>query len=84
MILHVIIMREENMVVEIVMLLARLPLVMLRSSMFFSSSLNVLVFASLDNLFAYKMPMHRKYVRLKLVFHILHDALFVIQFLSFM
>ena len=47
----------------------------------FPSSLHMLVFACLDNLFAYKMPMHRKYVRLKLVFHMLHDALFVCQLL---
>jgi hypothetical protein len=28
--------------------------------------------------------MHKKYVRLKCVFHMLHDALFVFQLLSFM
>ena len=37
-----------------------------------------------DNLFAYKMPMHRKYVRLRCVYHVFYDALFVLQFLSFM
>ena len=62
----------------------KLPLVMLRSSMFYSSSLHMLDVSCLDNLFAYKMPMHRKYVRLKLVFHMLHDVLFVFQVLSFM
>jgi hypothetical protein len=56
----------------------KLPLVMLRLLLFLSSSLHMLVFACLDNLFAYKMPMHRKYVRLKHVFHMLHDALFVL------
>ena len=61
----------------------KLPLVMLRLLLFLSSSLHMLVFAFLDNLFAYKMPMHRKYVRLKCVFHMLHDALFVFQLLSF-
>ena len=61
-----------------------LPLVMLRLLLFLSASLHMLVFACLDNLFSYKMPMHRKYVRLKLIFHILYDALFVLQFLSFM
>ena len=35
-------------------------------------------------LFAQKIPMHRKYVRLKCASHILHDALFMFQFLSFM
>ena len=62
----------------------KLPLIMLRLLLFLCSSLHMLVFACLDNLFAYKMPMHRKYDRLKLVFHMLHDALFVFQLLSFM
>ena len=35
-------------------------------------------------LFAHKIPMHRKWVRLKCASHILHDAFFVFQFLSFM
>ena len=58
----------------------KLPLVMLRLLLFLSSSLHILVFACLDNLFACKMPMHRKYVRLNLVLHMLYDALFVLQF----
>ena len=74
----------------------KLPLVKLRSSMFYSSSLHMLDVSCLDNLFAYKMPMHRKYVILKCVqmhrkyvilkcvLHMLHDALFVFQLLSFM
>ena len=32
-------------------------------------------------LFAHKIPMHRKMVRLKCASHMLHDALFVFQFL---
>ena len=56
----------------------KLPLVMLRLLLFLSASLHMLVFACLDNLFAYKMPMHRKYVRLRCVFHMLYDALFVL------
>ena len=36
-----------------------------------------------NNLFAHKIPMHRKWVRLKCASHILHDALFMFQFLSF-
>ena len=60
----------------------KLPLFMLRSLASLSSSLHMLVFACLDNLFAYKMPMHRKYVRLKYIFHIFYDALFVFQLLS--
>ena len=64
--------------------LAKLPLVMLRLLSSLSSSLHMLIFACYDNLFAYKMPMHRKYVRLRCVFHMLYYALFVLQFLSFM
>ena len=62
----------------------KLPLVMLRLLLFLSASLHMLVFACYDNLFAYKMPMHRKYVRLRCVCHVFYDALFVLQFLSFM
>ena len=62
----------------------KLPLVMLRLLLFLSSSLHMLVFACHNNLFAYKMPMHRKYVRLRCVCHVFYDALFVLQFLSFM
>ena len=61
----------------------KLPLVMLRLLSSLSSSLHMLIFACYDNLFAYKMPMHRKYVRLKCVCHMFYDALFVLQFLSF-
>ena len=35
-------------------------------------------------LFAHKISMHRKRVRLKCASHILHDAPFMLQFLSFM
>ena len=35
-------------------------------------------------LFAHKIPMHRKWLRLKCASYILHDALFMLQFLSFM
>jgi hypothetical protein len=62
----------------------KLPLFMLRLLLFLSSSLHMLDVACLDNLFSYKMPMHRKYVRLKFVCHMLYDALFVFQLLSFM
>ena len=43
----------------------KLPLVMLRLLLFLFASLCMLVFACYDNLFAYKMPMHRKYIRLR-------------------
>ena len=62
----------------------KLPLVMLKLLLFLSASLHMLVFACLYNLFAYKMPMHRNYVRLRCVCHVFHDALFALQFLSFM
>ena len=62
----------------------KLPLVVLRWPLFLSSSLHILFFACHDNLFAYKMPMNRKYVRLRCVCHVFCDALFVLQFLSFM
>ena len=62
----------------------KLPLFMLRLLSSLSSSLHMLVFACLDNLFAYKMHMHRKYVILKYVCHMFYDALFVFQLLSFM
>ena len=64
--------------------LTKLPLVMLRLLSSLSSSLHMLVFTCLANLFAYNMPMQRKYVRLTCVFHVFHDALFMLQFLSFM
>ena len=50
--------------------LTKLPLVMLRLLSSLSSSLHMLVFACLANLFAYKIPMHRKYVRLRCVRHV--------------
>ena len=64
--------------------LTELPLVMLRLLSSLSSSLHMLVFACLANLFAYNMPINRKYVRLRCVCHVFHDALFALQFLSFM
>ena len=64
--------------------LTKLPLVMLRLLSSLSSSLYMVVFACLANLFAYNMPMHRNYVRLRCVFHMLHGALLVFQLLSFM
>ena len=61
----------------------KLPLFMMRLLSSLSSSLHMLVFSCLDNLFTSKMPMNRKYVRLKCVCHIFYDALFVLQLLSF-
>ena len=61
----------------------KLPLFMLRLLLFLSSSLHMLDIACLDNLFSHKMPMHRKYVELKCFCQMYYDALFVLQFLSF-
>ena len=46
--------------------------------------LPMLVDSCSHKLFAQKIPMHRKWVRLKCATHVLHDALFMFQFLSFM
>ena len=62
----------------------KLPLFMLRLLLLLSCSLHMLDLVCLANLFSYKMPMHRKYVRLRCVCHVFHDALFALQFLSFM
>ena len=61
----------------------KLPLVMLRLLSSLSSPLHMLDVSCLDNLVTYKMPMHRKYVRLKCVCNMFHDALFMFQLLSF-
>ena len=61
----------------------KLPLVMLRLLLFLSSSLHMLDLACLANLFSHKIPMHRKYVRLKCACHMFYNALFVLQLLSF-
>ena len=60
------------------------PLFALKLLMLPSSYLHMLEIACLDKTFPYKMPLRRKCVRLKLVFHMPHDALFVFQFLSSM
>ena len=46
--------------------------------------LPILVDYCSHKLFAHKIPMHRKWVSLKCVSHILNDALFMFQFSSFM
>ena len=55
----------------------QLPLLKFKLFMF-CSSLHILDNSCLDNLFAYKMPMHRKYARLKCFCSMLYDALFVL------
>ena len=44
----------------------------------------VLVDSCSIKLFAHKIPVHRKWVRLKCASHMLHDAPVMFQFLSFM
>ena len=46
--------------------------------------LPMLVDSCSHKLFAHKIPMHRKWVRLKCACHVIHDALVMFQFLSFM
>lgn len=62
----------------------KLPLFIVRLLLFLPSSFHMLNISCLNNLFAYKMPMHRKYVRLKCVCHMFYDAIFALQLLSFM
>ena len=57
----------------------KLPLFMLRLLLF--SCMHMLDLSCLANLFSYKIPMHRKYVRLKCVRHMFYDALSVFQLL---
>ena len=47
-------------------------------------SFPMLVDSCSHKLFSHKIPMHRKWVRLKCASHILHDAPVMFQFLSFM
>jgi len=46
--------------------------------------LPMLVDSCSHKLFAHKIPMHRKWFRVKCACHMIHDALFVFQFLTFM
>ena len=62
----------------------KFPLFMLRVLKLHLFCLPMLVDSWSHKLFAYKIPMHRKWVRLKCASYILHDALFMFQFLSFM
>ena len=62
----------------------KFPLYVLKILKLCLLSLPMLVDYCSHKLFAHKIPMHRKWVRLKCASHILHDALFMFQFLSFM
>ena len=45
--------------------------------------LPMLVDSCSHKLFVHKIPMHRKWIRFKYACHMLHDALFAFQFMSF-
>ena len=62
----------------------KFPLYVLEVLKLYLFCLPMLVDYFSHKLFAHKIPMHRKWVRLKYACHILHDALFMLQFLSFM
>ena len=78
-----IIMREEHMLVAIA-IISSFPLYALKVLKLCLFCLPMLVDYCSHKLFAHKIPMHGKWVRLKCASHILHDALFMFQFLSFM
>ena len=62
----------------------KFPLYVLKVLKFCLFCLLILVYSCSHKLFAQKIPMHRKWVRLKCSSYILHDALFMFQVLSFM
>ena len=56
------------------------PLYMLKILKLSLSSFPMLIALCLHNLFIYKIPFHRKHVRLKFVFNLLFDALFCFKY----
>ena len=62
----------------------KFPLYVLKILKFCLLCLPMLVDSFSLKLFYHKIPMHRKWVRLKCASHIIQDALFMFQFLSFM
>ena len=62
----------------------KLSLYVLKILKFCLFCLPMLVDSCSHKLFAHKIPIHRKWVRLKCSSHMLYDALFAFQFLSFM
>ena len=61
----------------------KFPLYMLKILKLCLFYLSTLVGYCSPKLFAHKIPMHRKWVRLKCASHMLHDAPVMFQFLSF-
>ena len=62
----------------------KFPLFMLKLLKLHLFCLPMLDDSCLNKFFAYKIPMHRKWVRLKCVCFMIHDAPFMFQFLLFM
>ena len=62
----------------------KFPLYVLKVLKLYLFCLPMLVDSCSYKLCAHKIPRHRKWARLKFAIHILHDALFMFQFLSFM
>ena len=62
----------------------KFPLYVLKVLKLYLFCLPMLVDSCSYKLCAHKIPRHRKWVRFKCASHILHDALFMFQFLSFM
>ena len=62
----------------------KFPLYVLKILKLYLFCFPVLVDSCSHKLFAHKVPMHRKWIRLKCASHMLHDAPIMFQFLSFM
>ena len=62
----------------------KFPLYVLKVLKYCLFCLPMLVDSRSHKLFAHKIPMHRKWVRLKCASHMLHDASFMFQFFTFM
>ena len=62
----------------------KFPLFMLKVLKLNLFCLLMLVASCSHKLFSHKIPMHRKWVRLKCAIHMLHDAPIMFQLLSFM
>ena len=82
-ILQKITMREEYKLVGIA-IISSFPLSVLKILKLCLLCHPMLVDYCSHKLFAHKIPMHRKWVRLKCASHMLHDAPVMFQFLSFM
>ena len=65
-------------------IISSLPLYVLKVLKLYLFYLPMLVDSYSHKLCAHKIPRHSKWVRFKCSSHILHDALFMFQFLSFM